>query len=110
MPLRVFHSVMSKALNRELKKEPLMFGILLPQTLTTVPFGMFSILSQSRPECKCKRELRVDCTTLGHHRNHKQAFEMSIVLFGQPGPTSVVGESIPHSPVPVGLDGANHIY
>lgn len=87
-----------------------MFGILLPQTLTTVPFGMFSILSQSRPECKCKRELRVDCTTLGHHRNHKQAFEMSIVLFGQPGPTSVVGESIPHSPVPVGLDGANHIY
>lgn len=53
---------------------------------TTVAFGMFSILSQSRPECKCKRDLWVDCTTLGHHRNHRQAFERSTVLLGQPGP------------------------
>lgn len=36
-----------KALNTELKKEPPMSGILLSQTLTTVPFGRFSILSKS---------------------------------------------------------------
>lgn len=51
----------------------------------------------------------MDYTTLGTHGNHKQAFEMNVVIHQQHGLTSVGGDFTFHSPVHIRLDGANHI-